>query len=155
VTGRVAAVLVVFLAIALAPTAGAQPGDKEELAAARLVYAEGHRIQAASGLSPGRPGEIFVVPGQGSVFGAGPLVHYGVAVEGQLPVDRTVFAREVERVLSDRRGWGRSGAARFRRVASGAVGFVVVLASPGLTDALCAPIQTIGRSLAPRTTGPY
>jgi hypothetical protein len=145
VAGRAPHLFVAFLAVALAPAAVAQPGEEGELAATRLVYAESMRTAAASPVSPGRPGAIFVVPGRGSVAGRGPLVRYSVALEGRLPVDRNAVAREVERVLSDRRGWGGGGTARFRRVASGDVRFTVVLATPDLTDALCAPIQTIGR----------
>ena len=143
--GRVACLLLAFAAGTCAPTAEAQPGEGAELAATRLVYAEGKRPPPAPVVSPGRPGEIFVVPGRGTVSGRGALVRYRVAVEGRLPIDRFAFAHEVERVLSDPRGWGRGGAARFVRVASGGVRFTVVLASPRLTDALCAPILTIGR----------
>ncbi|MDQ3669703.1 MAG: DUF3152 domain-containing protein, partial [Actinomycetota bacterium] len=144
VAGRAAHLFAAFLAIALAPAAVAQPGEEGELAATRLVYAEGKRAPVAPTRSPGRSGEIFVVPGRGSQSGPGPLVRYGVAVEGRLPVDRFEFARAVERVLSHPRGWG-GGTARFQRVGGGPMGFVVVLASPGLTDVLCGGIQTNGR----------
>jgi hypothetical protein len=123
----------VVLVAALAPAAGA------------LVYGGGSLIPRPSPVAPGRPGELVVVPGRGDVAGRGPLIRYSVAIEGGLRIDRLAFARDVERILSDARGWGSAGAARFQRVGAGQTGFVVVLASPATTDALCAPIQTNGR----------
>lgn len=70
-------------------------------------------------------------------------MRYAVEVEGGLRVDRRVFAAAVERVLDDRRGWGGAGHA-FRRVSAGTADFRVALASPRLTDALCAPLPTNG-----------
>jgi hypothetical protein len=68
-----------------------------------------------------------------------------VFVEGGLRVAVRPFARTVERVLRDPRGWRRAGYA-FRLVADGgSADIAIVLASPALTDRLCAPLQTFGR----------
>jgi hypothetical protein len=94
--------------------------------------------------SPGARGELVVVPAAGSASrNSARVLRYVVEVEGGLRVDRRVVAAAVERVLAHRRGWARAGLS-FRRVSAGSVDFRVTLASPGLTDALCAPLQTNG-----------
>lgn len=142
---RLARILVAFVAVALTPPAAAQPHERDELAATRLVYASGKRLPTAVPAAPGKAGEVVVVPGRGRAAGHGPLVRYSVAVEAGLPIDRLAFARTVERVLSDPRGWGDADIARFQRVGTGPTRFVVVLASRAMTDALCAPTDTNGR----------
>jgi hypothetical protein len=88
--------------------------------------------------APGKPGELLVVPGRSrSTAGA---LRFLVEVEGGLPVDRLAFARHVMRTLRDRRSWTTP----FRRVRSGPVDFRVTLASPSLTNRLCAPLLTNG-----------
>jgi hypothetical protein len=63
-----------------------------------------------------------------------------VLVEGGLPVNRRVFARWVSGTLRDPRSWGVPVAP----VAAEPADLRVALARPGLTDALCAPLQTRG-----------
>jgi Protein of unknown function (DUF3152) len=67
-----------------------------------------------------------------------------VEVERGLPVDRARFARFVESILFDRRGWAASGGFALQRVDSGAPTFRVALTSPDTTDRLCAPLDTAG-----------
>jgi Protein of unknown function (DUF3152) len=67
-----------------------------------------------------------------------------VFVEGGLPVAVRSFARVVDRVLADPRGWRQAGYA-FRIVPSEPADMSIVLASPALTNSLCAPLQTLGR----------
>nr|WP_202421104.1 DUF3152 domain-containing protein [Actinomadura rayongensis] len=76
--------------------------------------------------------------------GAARTVRYAVDVEGGLPFDAAVFAAQVQRILNDPRSWGHGGRVRFVRVAHGPVAFRVSLASPALTDRLCAPLVTGG-----------
>lgn len=90
-------------------------------------------------VAPGRPGQLVVVPGGSRSAPAGAL-RFVVEVEGGLSVDRAAFARRVTRTLRHPRSW----ATPFRRVASGPVDFRVTLASPALTDRLCAPLLTNG-----------
>jgi Protein of unknown function (DUF3152) len=54
------------------------------------------------------------------------------------------FARDIRRVLADPRGWKRAGYA-FRLVDDEQADLEIVLASPTLTDRLCAPLETLGR----------
>ena len=95
----------------------------------------------AAPVAPGRPGELLVVPGRSRGSGHGLAVRFAVEVEGGLHLDRVAFARRVTAVLADPRGWGLA----VRRVSSGPADFRVTLASPALTDRLCAPIATNGR----------
>jgi hypothetical protein len=90
--------------------------------------------------APGRAGELRVVRiGESAAAG----LRVAVLVEGTLPVSVHALARLVRRVLGDPRGWRRMGYA-FRLVDERA-DFEIVLASPALTDRLCAPLQTLGR----------
>jgi Protein of unknown function (DUF3152) len=91
--------------------------------------------------APGQPGELRLVRAKSS-GDAG--VRVAVLVEGGLPVSGRSFARAVNRVLDDRRGWRQAGYA-FRIVRTELADMQIVLASPALTDTLCAPLLTLGR----------
>jgi Protein of unknown function (DUF3152) len=65
-------------------------------------------------------------------------------VEGRLPIGVRAFAATVAEVLQDPRGWRRAGY-EFSLVGGPPADIEVVLASPGLTDYLCAPLLTLGR----------
>lgn len=81
----------------------------------------------------------------------GRTVRYTVEVEGDLGVDEAEVGRTVETVLLDDRGWQQVDGVRFVNVTpaqakSGAhVDIRVTLASPSLTDRLCAPMQTLSQ----------
>jgi Protein of unknown function (DUF3152)/Beta-lactamase enzyme family len=113
--------------------------------AARLLRASraagGRRGTRRAGSGTGR---LVVVPGHSEVLGRGPVRRFIVEVEAGLPADRAAFAGKVERVLSDRRGWGGSGRVGFRRVSRGPASLRVTLASPATTDRLCLPLRTNG-----------
>lgn len=88
-------------------------------------------------------GRLRVVPGTSAPAGDGELTTYVVEVEGALGVEPGAFAAEVEQTLADPRSW----AARrtMQRVDDAdAADLRVALASPQLTDQLCAPLQTAG-----------
>ncbi|SFB31993.1 Protein of unknown function [Cellulomonas marina] len=93
-------------------------------------------------------GALEVVPGSGA---AGPDAGPGarvrtvrVEVEAGLAVDGATFAQFVMQTLADPRSWGGDGSTTFVRT-DGAAELRVVLASPDLTDALCAPLDTGGQ----------
>jgi Protein of unknown function (DUF3152) len=90
--------------------------------------------------APGHAGELRVVRVEGS--GAAGL-RVAVLVEGALPVSVKVLVQDIRRVLVDPRGWRGRGYA-FQLVDEQA-DLEIVLASPALTDRLCAPLQTLGR----------
>jgi Protein of unknown function (DUF3152) len=66
-----------------------------------------------------------------------------ILVEGRLPLSVRSFARAVEEALRDPRGWRRAGYS-FHFVDPLQADIEIVLASPSLTDRLCAPLQTLG-----------
>ncbi|MFN2490406.1 MAG: DUF3152 domain-containing protein [Actinomycetota bacterium] len=97
-----------------------------------------------AGATPPRPsGRLRTVPGRSRIHGSGTLFHFDVQVERGLRVARS-FAAHVEETLFAPRGWTRSAYA-LQRVRSGTVAFHVILASPALTDRLCAPALTRGQ----------
>jgi hypothetical protein len=95
---------------------------------------------AATPRAPGRAGELRLV--RAATRGTG--LRVAVLVEGALPVAVRSFAGVVQRVLHDPRGWRQAGYA-FRLVSSEPADMRIVLASPALTDNLCAPLLTLGR----------
>lgn len=78
------------------------------------------------------------------------VIRYAVEVEGGLDVDARQFAALVVAILGDRRGWAAVDKVRLVGVGYGALSrgvrpqFRVTLASPALTDRLCAPLATRG-----------
>lgn len=116
------------------PAGKKQPRGRARTGAVRPV--SGKRSRGP--VSPGREGRLVPVPGASAARGSG--LRYVVEVEGGLPVDRRAFARDVERILSDPRSWGRA----VRRVGASPADFRVTLASATTTDALCAPLATRG-----------
>ncbi|WP_372594688.1 DUF3152 domain-containing protein [Actinotalea sp.] len=66
-----------------------------------------------------------------------------VEVEVGLDIDGPVFADMVMASLNDPRGWGAGGTISFART-DGDAEIRVVLASPDLVDAMCAPLNTNG-----------
>jgi pyruvate/2-oxoglutarate dehydrogenase complex dihydrolipoamide acyltransferase (E2) component len=82
---------------------------------------------------------------------SGRTVRYTVEVEGGLGVDEAQVAATVQGILLDERGWQGVDHVRFVNVsperarAGGQVDIRVTLASPGLTDRLCAPMRTMSQ----------
>ena len=93
---------------------------------------------------------VVTVPGPQSTA-SGRTVRYTVEVEQGLGVDEAQVARTIKSVLLDKRGWQKEDAVRFVNVSpeqeqSGAhVDIRITLASPGLTDRLCAPLRTLSQ----------
>lgn len=94
----------------------------EEALSGRLVVAEGSRP----------------APAEGKVW------RVQIAVEKGLPVDPEVFAESVLATLNDPRGWNSADGSTFAWTDSDRYDARVVLASPGTTDQLCLPLDTIG-----------
>lgn len=82
---------------------------------------------------------------------SGRTVKYTVEIEGGLGVDAEEVGATVTSVLLDAKGWQKVDGVRFVNVtpaqeAKGAhVDIRVTLASPGLTDKLCAPMRTLSQ----------
>ncbi|MEO3744984.1 DUF3152 domain-containing protein [Plantactinospora sp. B5E13] len=101
----------------------------------------------ASGRSDGQPADYpttgpgtFGYAGGGDVVGTtGDLRRFRVAVEQGMGQDTNGFARAVDTVLGDPRGWTASGKVRFQRVGRTAKAqFTVFLATPGTSERMCA-----------------
>ena len=71
------------------------------------------------------------------------LTTYRVEVEGGLPFAPDEIAAEVERILSDERGWITRGHLLVRE--DGPADLRILLAAPTTVDRLCAPLLTRGR----------
>jgi hypothetical protein len=97
-------------------------------------------------------GKIVVVSVPGPQSEAtGREVTYTVEVEQGLGVDQAAVARTIRSTLLDSRGWQKADGVRFDNVtpaearAGRHVDIRVTLASPGLTDRLCAPLRTLSQ----------
>ncbi len=143
------------LVAATAVDSGPKPVLRADVIHSRPLDAERERVPRAihepraerkRQIAPGRRGSLVVVPGRsaGMRHEAGVEMRFVVEVEGGLRVDRYAFARAVVRTLLDPRSWAGAGAIALRRVDSGPVDFRVALASPGLADRLCLPLETNG-----------
>lgn len=97
-------------------------------------------------------GKITVVSvPQTPVATSGRTVKYTVEIEGGLGVDPAQVGSTIQSVLLDPQGWQKVDGVRFvnvtpQQAAAGAhVDVRVTLASPGLTDRLCAPMRTLSQ----------
>ncbi|MGN9913212.1 DUF3152 domain-containing protein [Phytohabitans sp. LJ34] len=75
--------------------------------------------------------------GSAKRVGTGKLLRYRVEVERGLEQQPGEFAKWVDRILADQRGWTAGGQWAFQRPAAGSVDFVVRLASPDTVDKIC------------------
>lgn len=82
---------------------------------------------------------------------SGRRVTFSIDIEGGLGIDPATFAAKVRSVLGDARGWETKLGVHFvgispqQRAAGAAADIRITLASPDLTDQLCAPLQTDGK----------
>ena len=82
--------------------------------------------------------------GESPVAGWGPASYtYSVYVEESILIRQKKFARQIEKILADERGWIRGGKVRFQRVDLNA-NTSLVLATPSTVDKLCYPLDTAG-----------
>jgi hypothetical protein len=80
----------------------------------------------------------------GPVVGAGPLRTYRVEVEEGSGVAIEEFTAEVERILSDPRGWTAADGLSLQRLPGAAADMTITLATPATVDLLCYPLDTDG-----------
>lgn len=88
-------------------------------------------------------GRFLAAPGEGEVAGSGPLRTYRVEVEEGSGVAAADFARVVEEIVGDPRGWTTAEGISLQRV-EGDADMVVALATPPTVDLLCFPLDTDG-----------
>ena len=76
---------------------------------------------------------------------AATVYRYVLRVEGGTSVDAAAAAAVIENVLNDDRGWRGTEGVSFEQVADpAAADFVLSIATPTTTNALCAPLETVG-----------
>lgn len=80
----------------------------------------------------------------GPVVGTGPLRTYRVEVEEGTGVAIEEFTAEVERILSDPRGWTSADGVSLQRLPGAAAEMTITLATPATVDLLCYPLDTDG-----------
>jgi Protein of unknown function (DUF3152) len=88
-------------------------------------------------------GNFQLVPGETPVVGSGRLLRYTVELEEGLPFDASAVATMIDTTLGDSRSWISTGRNAFQRTAS-RPDVRIVVATPGTTDKLCAPLRTRG-----------
>jgi hypothetical protein len=88
-------------------------------------------------------GRLAVVPGEVPARGPGTRISYRLEIEAGLPLDGPAIAAQIQRTLTDPRGWEPIEHVAFARTA-GPASFELILASPTLVDKLCAPLDTVG-----------
>lgn len=89
-------------------------------------------------------GKLVVAAGSRLAPAEGKVWRVQIAVEKGLPVDPEAFAESVLATLNDPRGWNAADGSTFAWTDSDDYDARVVLASPGTTDRLCLPLDTIG-----------
>ncbi|WP_037912626.1 DUF3152 domain-containing protein [Actinacidiphila yeochonensis] len=73
----------------------------------------------------------------GAAAGHGDIRHYKVEVEGGAGISAASAAHEIQSILANPRGWTADGHDGFQLVSSGTVDFVIKIATPDTTDAIC------------------
>lgn len=119
-----------------APSPRSSPGPTPEPGSGLL----GAKVAVEEELS----GRLVVARGSRPAPAEGTVWRVQIAVEKGLPVDRRAFAEAVLATLNDPRGWHGADGSTFAWTDSGDYDARVVLASPGTTDELCLPLDTIG-----------
>jgi hypothetical protein len=88
-------------------------------------------------------GRLVTVPGTAGPTGPGTPLTYRLEIEGGLPLDGPAIAAQVQRTLTDPRGWQQIEHVAFVRT-PGPASFELILASPAMVDRLCYPLDTVG-----------
>ena len=130
----------------VAPEVPPTPAPIDPLAvdAAGLTFADRQAGLLSTGVPTSATGQLAVVPGSVAAPAPDrPVRTVRVEVEAGLEIDPALFAEMVMATLNDPRSWGGDGSMTFART-DGEAELRVVLASPALTDQLCAPLETVG-----------
>ena len=88
-------------------------------------------------------GQLVTVPGTVGPTAPGTRMTYRLEIEGGLPLDSAAVGAQVQRTLTDLRGWQPIEHVAFVRT-PGPASFELILASPTMVDRLCYPLDTVG-----------
>jgi uncharacterized protein DUF3152 len=141
--GGSAAPLPTTAALTAAPTTTAAPSTAaptRTTAAARTTPAP----TTAAAIPDSASGRLATVPGEVAAVGPGTRITYRLEIEAGLPLDGPAIATQVQKTLTDPRGWEPIEHVAFART-TGPASFELILASPTLVDKLCYPLDTIGQ----------
>ncbi|MGW1752287.1 DUF3152 domain-containing protein [Streptomyces sp. NPDC002092] len=123
------------------PTAHAEPGSDPSRSPRPVTTSPSPSHSPSAPPAPKIPAtgpDTFVTAAGGSAkAGTGTTLRYRVEVEKNIDVSAAAVAKEVERILADRRGWTADGHSAFQRVSGGTTDFVVRIATPGTVDKTC------------------
>lgn len=117
-------------------TTEAAPADSTEAADATSTTTAGPSTTASTGAF--LPATLL----DGPVVGEGTLHTYRVEVEDGTGVPVDDFAADVERILSDPRGWTAADGISLQRVFAPEAEFTITLATAGTVNFLCYPLDT-------------
>lgn len=126
---------------AAGPTSAAPsevPADTEPWA--EPIGAESAYVRPVVTVPESGAGDFVVVPAAAGRRQDEGAITYTMEIESGLRFDRARSARTIARILADERGWQGP---TFRQV-DAAGDLRILLATPGTTDALCAPLLTNG-----------
>ena len=90
-------------------------------------------------------GKFNIVPGSAPATGPGRRFRYRLEIERGLPFNPADVARIAQRDLTDPRGWQSLDHVAFERVSGGGYDIRLLIATPGTTDRLCLPLDTVGQ----------
>ena len=128
---------------ATAPTTAAPTTAAPTTAAPATTPARPPTTPAQAAIPDSASGRLATVPGEVAADGRGTPITYRLEIEAGLPLDGPAIATEVQRTLTDRRGWEPIEHVAFART-TGPASFELILASPTLVDRLCYPLDTVG-----------
>ena len=122
-------------------TSGGGPGPTTQPSAT----AGGASPRTKSPASPAAPGHVpasgtgtfSTAHASGHASGHGHVRRYKVEVEGGITLSAGDAAHEIEGILAAPRGWTADGHDAFQLVSSGQADFVIKIATPDTTDAIC------------------
>jgi hypothetical protein len=126
------------------PAAPAAPTAAAPSPAARTPIRQPAATAEPTAVPSRGQGRLVPAPGRVPAVGVGRRVRYRLEIESGLPFDPATVARTVHAALVDRRGWGPLEHVAFERTGTATPQIRIILASPVTTDALCAPLDTVG-----------
>jgi hypothetical protein len=123
------------------PVPGRYPATAAKRASVGTSAAPGKGKPSPTGPAPSVPqsgtGVFSTAHASGSASGHGTIRRYKVEVEGGIDLSASGAAKEIAGILADPRGWEADGHDGFQLVSSGPADFVIKIATPDTTDAIC------------------
>ncbi|WP_232792452.1 DUF3152 domain-containing protein [Actinacidiphila yeochonensis] len=124
------------------PQGGESPATRASAASSPTATATSATPTATRDSSPptvpkSGSGTFTTAQASGAASGHGRIRRYKVEVEGGIQLSAADAANEIAGILADPRGWENDGRDGFQLVSSGTADFVIKIATPDTTDAIC------------------